>query len=141
MVPFLSSDQKEEWGGPEPDGHAKYGETILVATATLLIVFSIAMVGSAFFAKASFGIFCILVSSLFGSMGSFLYYGKGWQGVLKTLPPDTYTGISLDTFAENWASNYTQTQLDCDSEFSCSLTVFGVVFTSMTGFLAGVISQ
>ena len=70
MVPFLP----DEWGGLDPGGHAKYGDTVAVASAANLLVFAISIVGASAFAKASFFVFLIIVAALAAAIASFFVY-------------------------------------------------------------------
>lgn len=134
MIPYLP----DEWGGLDPSGHAKYGDTVLVSSLALLVVFIISMVGASFFAKASLGIFTIIVSALFGAVVSFLFYGPDSAHIIEQ-PGLNFTGISMHTLHDNLHAGFRcpapcgRDSVDDGLEeggFAGSLAVFGVVMPS-----------
>lgn len=142
MVPFLP----DEWGGLDPSGHAKYGDTVLVSSAALLVVFIISMVGASFFAKASLAIFGVIVSALFGAVLSFLFYSADSEHITGYEPSLNFTGMSMHTLRDNLHSGFScvapcgRDAVDeglAEGGFAGTLAVFGVVMPSMTGILAG----
>ena len=134
-LPYLP----DEWGGLDPSGHAKYGDTVLVSSAALLLIFCISMLGSSIFAKASLAIFTVIVSALFGSLASFVMYSADSDHVQGL----NFTGLSAHTLHDNLHADFACPE-PCDDPdgigkggFSGSLAVFSIVLPSMTGILAG----
>ena len=134
-LPYLP----DEWGGLDPSGHAKYGDTVLVSSGALLLIFCISMLGSSIFAKASMAIFTVIVSALFGSLASFVLYSADSDHVQGL----NFTGISSHTLHDNLHADFACPE-PCDDPgglgkggFAGSLAVFSIVLPSMTGILAG----
>lgn len=135
MIPFVPDD----WGGLDPSQHAKYGDTVLVSSLALLVVFIISMVGASFFAKASLGIFTVIVSALFGAVISFVVYGPDSAHIVDQHLSQNFTGLSMHTLHDNLHSSFTcpapcgRDSVDDGLEegsFAGTLAVFGVVMPS-----------
>ena len=102
-IPYVPKD----WGGLDEGGHAKYGDTVLVSSAALLVVFIISMMGSSIFAKASFAIFIVIVSALFGAILSMALYSPDSEHIVHSpSAPLDFTGLSMDTLQSNLYQDY-----------------------------------
>ncbi len=138
MIPYLP----DEWGGLDPSGHAKYGDTVLVSSLALLVVLIISMVGASFFAKASMGIFTVIVAALLGAVVSFLFYGPDSAHITDQHSLN-FTGMSIHTLQDNLHADFScpapcgrdavDDGLD-EGGFAGSLAVFGVVMPSSESY-------
>ena len=118
---------------------------MLVSSLALLVVLIISMVGASFFAKASMGIFVVIVSALCGAVLSFLFYGPDSAHIVDGHNL-SFTGMSMHTLRDNLHADFVcpppcgrdavDDGLDAGG-FAGTLAVFGVVMPSMTGILAG----
>jgi potassium/chloride transporter 9 len=135
MIPFLPDD----YGGLDPSGKAARGDVVFVSSCALLVVFVISMLGSSIFAKASLAIFSVIVSALFGSLVSFIFYTPAtvYEGMR-----NNFTGLSAHTLWENMHPEFvcedpcTEDALD-KGGLQGTFYVFSCVLPSMTGILAG----
>ena len=111
---------------------------MLVSSLALLVVLIISMVGASFFAKASMGIFVVIVSALCGAVLSFLFYGPDSAHIVDGHNL-SFTGMSMHTLRDNLHADFVcpppcgrdavDDGLDAGG-FAGTLAVFGVVMPS-----------
>lgn len=120
----------------------RFGYCTLINTAILLVV----LIGAAMFAKTSASILGIVVICLMSTYISFIV-----QGEMKvSIPPENlllnrtltpflnYTGLSKETFMDNLYPNYGHDYTSGGSyEYVNFAIVFGVLFSGVTGIMAG----
>lgn len=118
----------------------RFGYCTIVNTLILVVV----LIGAQMFAKTSAFILGVVVVCLFSTYFSFI-----WKGEMHvTIPPENtllnrteypflnYTGLSMKTFEENLYPNYGQDYTSSGSYVNFAI-VFGVLFSGVTGIMAG----
>jgi potassium/chloride transporter 9 len=124
-----------------PDGRWwRFFYCSLINTLILIVV----LIGAEMFAKTTVLILGIVVICLLSTYVSFI-----WQGPLEVLvPPEntwlisqnitnlSYTGLSKETLISNLYSNYTKDYSSDGNEVNFAI-VFGVLFSGVTGIMAG----
>lgn len=118
----------------------RFGYCTIVNTLILIVV----LIGAQMFAKTSAFILGVVVICLFSTYVSFI-----WKGEMSvTIPPENlllnrtdfpylnYTGLSMKTFQENLYPNYGQDYTSGGSYVNFAI-VFGVLFSGVTGIMAG----
>jgi potassium/chloride transporter 9 len=118
----------------------RFGYCTIVNTLILIVV----LIGAQMFAKTSAFILGIVVVCLFSTYVSFITKG----GMDVSIPPDNtllnrtefptlhYTGLSMQTLQENLYPNYGQDYTSGGSYVNFAI-VFGVLFSGVTGIMAG----
>lgn len=118
----------------------RFGYCTLVNTLILMVV----LIGAAMFAKTSASILGIVVICLISTYISFIVQGPKVVSIPaentllnRTIYPHlNYTGLSRETFIENLHSNYGQ-DYTSDGSYVNFAIVFGVLFSGVTGIMAG----
>lgn len=118
----------------------RFGYCTIINTLILFVV----LIGAQMFAKTSAFILGIVIICLFSTYISFLT-----QGYVKVdIPPENslinrtefpflnYTGLSMETFKDNLGPSYGQ-DYTSDGNYVNFAIVFGVLFSGVTGIMAG----
>lgn len=118
----------------------RFGYCTLINTLILLVV----LIGAAMFAKTSASILVGVVICLISTYISFIVQGPKEVSIPpentlldRTIYPHlNYTGLSRETFIENLNTNYGQDYTSGGSTVNFAI-VFGVLFSGVTGIMAG----
>lgn len=109
-----------------------------------LLILVVVLIGAAMFAKTSVTILAIVVVCLISTYISFITQGE----ITVNIPPEnqlinrseypnlTYTGLSKQTLLDNLHTNYGQ-DYTSDGKYVNFAIVFGVLFSGVTGIMAG----
>ncbi|XP_017853957.2 solute carrier family 12 member 9 isoform X1 [Drosophila busckii] len=137
-----------------PGGHFVHGDAVLrdgkwwrflISSVINTCMLLVCLVGAALFAKTSVLILGTVTVCLFATYISFLAVGANDEMIpvpeANTLLPNTtthlpYTGLSSQTLSENLASHYGKDYTSNGKEVDFS-TTFGVLFSGVTGIMAG----
>eukprot|EP00817_Percolomonadidae_sp_ATCC50343_P000326 CAMPEP_0117431774 /NCGR_PEP_ID=MMETSP0758-20121206/11317_1 /TAXON_ID=63605 /ORGANISM="Percolomonas cosmopolitus, Strain AE-1 (ATCC 50343)" /LENGTH=934 /DNA_ID=CAMNT_0005221137 /DNA_START=25 /DNA_END=2826 /DNA_ORIENTATION=- len=101
---------------------------VTYATAAMILLTGISLVGASLFAKTSLLIFIVLMSSIIMAIVSFMFAPAN-QAL-------GFTSFSWETFYENFAPSFVP-NFDAKNGMSIT-TVFGILFPACTGIMAGV---
>ena len=118
----------------------RFGYCTLINTLILVVV----LIGAAMFAKTSASILGIVVVCLISTYFSFIVQGPKEVSIPpentllnRTIYPHlNFTGLSRETFIENLHPNYGQ-DYTADGSYVNFAIVFGVLFSGVTGIMAG----
>lgn len=113
----------------------------LYCTLITIVILIVCLVGASLFAKTSVAILGIVTVCLISTYFSFLVQGEKdvpipEENTLIKNATLTYTGLSLETFRENWNENYGRDYSSGGREVTFAIT-FGVLFSGVTGIMAG----
>lgn len=123
-----------------PDGQWwRFGYCTMINTCILVVV----LIGAAMFAKTSVTILGVVIICLLTTYISFITKGPIYDVPIppenQLFPANTtanYTGISMETLRENLHPNYGKDYSSGGSEVNFAI-VFGVLFSGVTGIMAG----
>lgn len=113
----------------------------LYCSLITVVILVVCLVGASLFAKTSVAILGIVTVCLLSTYFSFLVQGP----MIVPTPEENqlignltlhYTGLSVDTFKENWNTNYGKDYSSGGRDVTFAIT-FGVLFSGVTGIMAG----
>ncbi|XP_045507394.1 solute carrier family 12 member 9 isoform X2 [Colias croceus] len=122
-----------------PDGH---WYRFLYRSVLNTVGLSVSLAGASLFARTSLAIWVTMVVCLASAFLSFFITApalieKPDTNHLVNATNFTYTGLNVNTFYENLYPNYGRDYSTADGEMVDFASVFGVLFTGVTGVMAG----